>query len=126
MAYYRDIKNNGDKYRPGPISRPRNGAVLDLDTGLHYLSTKARQNMNTAITSPTTLELRQVADDALTAALDALRAMRDNEMRAARDCSESQNNDGLDRSEQHMRHLMCNRALIEAERLTVDAREMLL
>lgn len=47
MAYYRDIKNNGDKYRPGPISRPRNGAVLDLDTGLHYLGTKARHKMTT-------------------------------------------------------------------------------
>ena len=81
--------------------------------------------MRTATISPTTLELRQVADEALTAALNAIGAMRDNEMRAARDCRESEGADGLNRQEQHARHLMCNRALIEAERLATAAREIL-
>jgi len=67
-----------------------------------------------------TLELRQLADNALTTALNAIREMRDNELRDARSLSDAP---GMD--ERHMRHLLCNRALIEAERLATAAREIL-
>jgi hypothetical protein len=75
--------------------------------------------------TPTTLELLRLADQHLTIALNHLREARDNELRGARDCRECEGAGGLDRQEQHARHLLCNRALIEAERLATAAREIL-
>jgi hypothetical protein len=74
---------------------------------------------------PTTLESLRLASDHLTIALTHLREARDSELRGARDCRECEDHDGLNRQEQHARHLLYNRALIEAERLATAAREIL-
>ena len=76
--------------------------------------------MTTTIKTATTLDCLRMADENLTAALNCLRQARENELSAARACV----NDPRCEDE-HARHLLCNRALIEAERLATAAREIL-
>ena len=71
---------------------------------------------------PTTLECLRAADEHLTHALDRLRNARENELAEARTAG---NLPGASGADAHARHLLCNRALIEAERLATAAREIL-
>ena len=71
---------------------------------------------------PTTLESLRAADEHLTRALNCLRDARENELA---DACAAGNLPGASGADAHARHLICNRALIAAERLATAAREIL-
>ena len=71
---------------------------------------------------PTTLECLRAAEEYLTHALNCLRDARENELAEARAAG---NLPGASGADAHARHLLCNRALIEAARLAFAAREIL-